>query len=366
MAVNLDNIKTTFSFKRILIPILIGIAFSVYSLYASKFNLSILKSIEFSIPYLILAFVMMMIRDLAYILRIRILTEKKLSWKDSFQVIMLWEFSSSVTPTMVGGSAFAIYFLNKEGLNWGKSTGIVMITAMLDELFYIVAVAITLFLIGNSLFDIDPILGFNPMTYFYVGYSIIITLTLLIFLAVLINPHFTKKLILKVYSITILKKWSPSAERFGNELIATSEELKGKSAKYWIYAFLLTALSWTARYLVLNCLVLALNPDLGFNLIQQVKIYAEQLIMWVIMLVSPTPGASGIAELSFSAFFKDYFPENSHAAVAVLWRAISYYPYLIIGLIVLPLWVAKGEKRRSKTKNSNHLNENSNENEIKR
>lgn len=350
MSVTHENIRNTFSFKRIIIPILIGVAFSAYSLIASDFDLSILKTIHISIPYLIIAVMMMMIRDLAYIMRIRILTEKKLNWKDAFQVIMLWEFASAVTPTMVGGSAFAIYFLNKEGSNWGKSTGIVMITAMLDELFYIMAVAITLLLVGNSLFQMDPILGFNPMTYFYVGYAIIIAVTLTILLSILINPNLTKKLILKIYTIKLLKKWKGSAERFGNELIATSEELKGKSFKYWLYSFLLTTFSWTARYLVLNCLILALNPDLGIHLMQQIQVYAEQLMMWVIMLVSPTPGASGIAELSFSAFFKDYFPLNSHAAVAVLWRSISYYPYLIIGLIVLPVWVAKVERKRNKNK----------------
>jgi uncharacterized protein (TIRG00374 family) len=58
-------------------------------------------------------------------------------------------------------------------------------------------------------------------------------------------------------------------------------------------------------------------------------------------MISPTPGASGIAELCVAAFFKTDFPANTHAAVAVLWRAISYYPYLAIGLIVLPVWLRK-------------------------
>jgi len=344
MNITQDKLKATFSFKRILFPILIGVAFSIYSLIQSDFNFEAIFSVKWNISYLLLAVFMMILRDLAYIIRLRILTANQMSWKNGFQVVMLWEFASAVSPSMVGGSAFAIYFMNREGYNWGKSTGIVMITAMLDELFYIVAVAFSLLILGNSLFDFGKIFGFDPKGYFLVGYFVIIFLTSIIFLGVFISPTGAKKLFSTIFSINFLKKWRPNVERIGDELIATSEELKGKNIWYWLKAFLATAFSWTARFFVLNFLILALNPDLGFDLLDQLKIYAQQLVMWVIMLISPTPGASGIAEVSFSVFFGDYFPPNAHAAVAVLWRTISYYPYLILGLVVLPVWIAKTEQ----------------------
>ncbi len=344
MEITQDKLKSTFSFKRILIPIIIGVSFSAFSLIQSDFNFQAIFSVQWSITYLLLAVFMMILRDLAYIIRLRILTGNTMSWRNGFQVVMLWEFASAVTPSMVGGSAFAIYFMNREGYNWGKSTGIVMITAMLDELFYIVAVAFSLLILGNSLFDFGNIFGFDPKGYFYLGYSVIIFLTSIIFLGVFISPQGAKNLFSRIFSIKILKKWKSNVERIGDELIATSNELKGKSIWYWLKAFLATTFSWTARFFVLNFLILALNPDLGFEILEQLKIYAQQLVMWVIMLISPTPGASGIAEVSFSLFFGDYFPENAHAAVAVLWRSISYYPYLIIGLLVLPIWIARTEK----------------------
>ena len=49
---------------------------------------------------------------------------------------MLWEFSSAVTPGIVGGTGVALYILNKEGLSVGKSTSTVMLTALFDQLFY--------------------------------------------------------------------------------------------------------------------------------------------------------------------------------------------------------------------------------------
>ncbi|MFN8863353.1 MAG: lysylphosphatidylglycerol synthase domain-containing protein, partial [Flavobacteriales bacterium] len=99
---------------------------------------------------LIGALVMVVLRDLGYIYRIRTLTDKQLSWKQSFEVIMLWEFASAMTPSVVGGSGIAMFILNREGINMGKSTAITFVTAMLDELFYIILVPVVLVVIGTS------------------------------------------------------------------------------------------------------------------------------------------------------------------------------------------------------------------------
>ena len=64
--------------------------------------------------------------------------------------------------------------------------------------------------------------------------------------------------------------------------------------------------------------------------------------MWVILLISPTPGASGIAEVAFAGFFRDLLPAAGFiAAVAILWRLLTYYLYLFIGVITLPRWLRK-------------------------
>lgn len=340
-----QNIKSVFSFKRVIIPIGIGIAFSAYSLYASKFDLSVLKGVEISLKYILLALVCMVMRDLMYIIRIRILTERQLSWNDSWHVVMLWEFASSVTPAVVGGSAFAIYFLYQERLSVGRSTAIILTTVMLDEIFYILAVALLLFIVGTNLVPFGGSLPFNPMLFFFIGYVFIILMTICITLGIFVAPKGIKRLLLNLFALSFLKKWQPKIEKIGNDLIIASVELKGKPLGYWAKAFTATALTWTARFMVLNFIILAFNPELGFKMMQQMLFFAKQLVMWVILLISPTPGASGIAEISFSAFFMNDFPEYTHAAVAVLWRAISYYPYLALGLIILPIWLRKLQKR---------------------
>ncbi|MCB0410779.1 MAG: flippase-like domain-containing protein, partial [Flavobacteriales bacterium] len=70
-------------------------------------------------------------------------------------------------------------------------------------------------------------------------------------------------------------------------------------------------------------------------------IYGRQLVMWVIMLISPTPGGAGIAEFAFNGFLKEFIPIGLAGLLVVLWRLISYYPYLLIGSFVLPKWMKR-------------------------
>lgn len=335
-----------FSPRRIAIPIIIGLSVAAYML-VSGFDEEAFSQVRYSHRmgfFLFLAVCMMLIRDLAYMYRIRILTDKQLTWKKSFDVIMLWEFASAITPSVVGGSGVALFIVNKEGINLGKSTAVVMVTAFLDELFYIVMVPMVLLLIGTGqLFPVDlqkEIAGitFGTKGIFVAGYIFILCLTITIIYAVFINPVRFKKMLFSIFKLRVLKKRRLAAVRMANDLIITSEQLKGKSYSFWLKAFGSTLFSWTARFLVVNCILLAFAPA---DFTEHLLIYARQLVMWVIMLISPTPGSSGVAEFAFSGFLRDFTPAGLSDALAVLWRLISYYPYLFIGAIVLPRWIRR-------------------------
>ena len=71
-------------------------------------------------------------------------------------------------------------------------------------------------------------------------------------------------------------------------------------------------------------------------------ILGRQLVMWLVMLVTPTPGGSGMAEYLFGQLLSDFIANGSLAlSLAFVWRLISYYPYLLIGSIVLPRWMGR-------------------------
>jgi uncharacterized protein (TIRG00374 family) len=71
-------------------------------------------------------------------------------------------------------------------------------------------------------------------------------------------------------------------------------------------------------------------------------LYARQVVMGILMIGSPTPGGTGVAEVVFSNFLGEFIDNAAlTASLAFLWRLISYYPYLFVGAIVLPKWVKR-------------------------
>ncbi len=345
-----------FSPSRIALTIIIGLGVATW-LVVRNFEIEHFQNIKWtwnSTLMLFVALLMMAIRDLAYMYRIRVLTDQQLSWRHSFDTIMLWEFASAITPSVVGGSGVAVFILNREGIKMGKSTAVVMTTALLDELFYILTVPMIFLLVGyQNLFPVElqkTIFGITLGTkgIFLVGYLFIVLLTSIISYAVFIKPRGFKWVLLQIFRIPILRKWRAAAGSTGDDIIVTSKELRNKPFLFWLKAFGATLFSWTARYWVVNFIILAF-VSLGWH--DHLMVYARQLVMWVIMLISPTPGSAGVAEIAFSGFLKDFIPLGLAGALALLWRLFSYYPYLFIGAIILPRWIKRTYSSNVKDEN---------------
>lgn len=339
----MDKIVNSLKPSRIIWPILIGIGVSAYLMFRS-FNAETFSFLTYSwhtLFYIIIALIMMAVRDLAYMYRLIILTDGALNWRQSFNVIMLWEFSSAISPSVVGGTGPAIFFLYKEGLSAGKSTAVVLTAIFLDEIFFVVSVPLVYLAFGTNIFPPDSISIDQIIYAFYGGYIVIFIYTLFLTYALFVNPHLFKSFISWVFLFPILVRWRTRARKSANQLIQTSGTIKRKPVNYWVKSFIATILAWTGRYWVVNFMLMAFFVD-RYSIVDHFLIYGRQLSMWIILLVSPTPGGSGVAEFIFSDFLGDFIPNDSWTTpLAVMWRLISYYPYLFIGVIILPIWLRK-------------------------
>jgi len=253
----------------------------------------------------------------------------------------LWEFASAIAPGILGGGFFvAIFILNREKVNMGKSITAVLYSSFLDGLFLAIMGPLVYFLIGKEqLFShIDPEnLRFGKGLYisFWIVYFIILVYKLIVAYALFINPKTIQWLLLKIFSLPFLHRWKESAAETGEQLLIASKGLQNKNFRYWFFSLGTTFISWTARYTIVNCLVLAINHAPIDNLV----LYGRQVIMGIVILLSPTPGGAGVAEAIFSKYLAEFVPVGLADASALLWRLMSYYPYLLAGAIILPGWL---------------------------
>ncbi|MDE6294872.1 MAG: flippase-like domain-containing protein, partial [Muribaculaceae bacterium] len=74
--------------------------------------------------------------------------------------------------------------------------------------------------------------------------------------------------------------------------------------------------------------------------IHQWLIFAREFVIWVILMVSPTPGGSGLSEWIFSAYYGDIVNVTGMALLlAIVWRILTYYIYLFTGAMIVPGWI---------------------------
>lgn len=329
-----------FSLTKVYIPAIIGVVVIVF-MFAREFDVSTFENVRFtwrSVFFIILAFILIFGRDLGLIMRFRYMTDNSLSWRQAFDMNLLSEFTSAVTPSAVGGSGLIAVFLVKEGISGAKSTTIMITNLFLDELFFVIlAPIIFVFIPQNEVFNSSSVISSTMRVAFWGIYGVLMAWTLFLFVSLFIWPQLISKLLILIFKIPFLRKWRSGIHEFANQLIATSKDISQKSVGFWIVAFLMTCFAWICRFLVVNSLFSA------FTLVENHgMVFARQLLIWVVMMISPTPGGSGLSEYAFKEYYNDIaLGSGPILIITLIWRIVSFYLYLFLGAIFLPRWVNK-------------------------
>jgi hypothetical protein len=326
-----------------IIPAVIGLGV-IYYFYKEDLKSLGVGEVEFSsraVLALAGAVGLLVIRDLAYMTRVKILSMGEFSWRSSLNVVLLWEFASAITPSVIGGSPIAIYLMKREGMTLGRSVSTVLATSLMDEFFYVLVVPLLIIIIGTDAFipgglSATAEMGLRVM--FFTGYGIHCAITILILFVLFIAPSATRNVLLQIFRLPGLKRWGLKVEKVTQEWMLASASFKGATRGMWLKTLGVTFVSWTARFLILNAVLY-----IFFDSVQNLEVFARQLSLWIAMLVSPTPGASGIAEFSLPVFMQGVAVVGG--ATVLVWRLLTYFIYLIIGSLLLPGWLVRTGKK---------------------
>lgn len=330
---------------RIIIPALLGLAGVFYMLWRN-FDPEEFKRIQWTSHvyfWIGMGILTILIRDLSYAFRLRALTNKELSWWKCIEVVIIWEFSSAVSPSALGGSAVAFFILSQEKLSVARTVTIVTYTIVLDALFMLCTLPILFFIFG---FDIlrpgaQSFSDLGQWGYLALGFYIFMIVYSIIFAyGIFWGPQQMKRLLGWATNNRLLRRFHQGAIKLGEDLVTASKGLKEQGWRVHLQAVVGTLLAWIFRFLLISCLVIAFTPKLPLTLSFQSELYARLQTMFFVVMFSPTPGGAGIIELAFNGFLTDYVQSNTHATViSTIWRLMSYYLYLAAGALVVPNWI---------------------------
>lgn len=265
--------------------------------------------------------------------KIRYLSEKTLDWWASFRVMLCWDFTSSITPSTIGGAPMATYALTKEKFTLGQSTAIILYSVLLDQLWF--ALAVPILVITGFFFEVVPnnigMVGHATMILLYIG---LLSYAGLMAYGVLKNPDAIKKVVNFVFKLPFLRRWKHKVGAETDNLVEYSHELRKKPKSFLLKAFFLSTMSWLARVALPTIVVLSLLPaDVILSVLRS-------LAMNLAFLIMPTPGGSGGVEGLFAIFQGPLMERKAFIGLAVFaWRVISYYISIGLGMMATTWYI---------------------------
>ena len=338
-----DKALKTLNIRSVWLPVFFGITIVIVlvltdkRINAASFQLiNDISPIAFALSFFVLA-----AKDGVNVLRLKFISRKSLAWTSVFRIILLWEFAIAVTPPVVGATAVLVFIMFKEGLSLGRALAYTLLLATFDNLFFLTASPLALWFSEGAVLPesqatvelLDRGLG----SLFWLSYGLIALYTTFMLSAVLLFPKTIRRLTGSLMSLSWLKRWKHVVMKQADDLVLVSQVLKGKKMSFWLGLLGITYGVWILKFGVLNVLVSGFaNLTPGDHTI----VLGRHLIMWIVMLVSPAPGNAGTAEFIFPAFYADYLGEYTFIC-SLLWRLLSFYPYLLFGALLLPGWLRR-------------------------
>lgn len=284
-------------------------------------------------PGLAIAFSVALLRIGLSAAKIRYLADRTLSWMASFRIVLFWDFASAITPSTIGGAPVATYVMTKEGISLGKSGAIMLYSMLLDQLLYVALIPILI--VAGMYYEIIPVgagaFGTGALLF---GFAILMAYSLLLAYGILRNPNALRVVFDYVTRLPGLKRVRLTVMNELDRLVGFSIELNQKPPSFVLNAFLISTLSWVAKFAVPTIVVLSFLPaDWLLSFVRSIGMTLAGFFM-------PTPGGSGGVEGLFALFQGPLFDRPQFIGIAIfVWRMFTFYVSIGLGMLVLTWYV---------------------------
>ena len=248
----------------------------------------------------------------------------------SLGVVMATEFAICATPGGSGGPLTLMTVLSRNGVGPAKSSAVFATDQLSDLLFFLCALlGILLYALFHELSQkLEWMLSLSAILMLG-GLCLGIGFARYHRQIIKLNGGLLKRF---NTTATTRRHWARKLLHFRNAFVDTLKMPRQKLAQ----VFVLTCLHWGLRYSVLYLALRGLGVDIQWAwsfLIQMLSLSAGQL--------SLLPGGAGAAELTSAALLAPIVGKSTAAAAILIWRAVTYYFYLIAGGPVFLLLVGR-------------------------
>lgn len=268
----------------------------------------------------------------------------KLAWSTLIQ----GKYYDNITPSATGGQPFQVYHMSKHGIEPGRATAIAIMCFFLTQIAFTVSCFVLISIYGMNLVPEGIVITA------YIG-AVLAVITPVLLITASFIPKTAKKLldlcVTLLVKIKIIKNREKAIEKVHDYIdeyshsMALMKNMKGTLLVNLILSVISTLASASIPYFVILCCG------------QHIP-YFEVLTMcqmtYAAVSFIPTPGGSGAAEASFYIVF-GVLGGGFLFMGMLLWRFISFYSILFIGLgVIISSYTRNGKNKRTVTQDGSN------------
>lgn len=253
-------------------------------------------------------------------------------------------FMGGVTPSQTGGAATQIYVLYAEGMSVLDATVACFLGGFLGTVIVLLVCAISF-----SLFASPDFLGSNLRVISGASLALFALILVVVLFSILSPTQFKRA----VHGLLRLLPWvrrkldnRHAVERVFETVdryheLMTRFMVRGKTL--FAFGLVLSAIIYTNKFVIAWVVLRGLGADVDLP-----HVLYMQLVLLLIFYFSPSPGASGFAEITTIAVMGTVIPKGSEAAFVLLWRFFTLVLNMMIGAGVLVSYLSgkRGTRRR--------------------
>ena len=252
-------------------------------------------------------------------------------------------WAAYLTPFQSGSAPMSMWVMKRAGVPVPVALSSIFVTFIATVGFFAIAGPLAVvFGAGKSLSQHGLVLGITLYDLFKTSLTIFGLIGLLM-LSAIFFPGFVKKVIQRV-ALRIARR-SPSAAARMEKLSAGVDRAHECMVAFGSPKGLLTLLA----AIVISAPSHANKLLAGYVTLRVLGIPADftdilllQTLISFLLYFAPTPGGSGLAELTSAAVMSIYVPRELTPSYTLIWRFINSYATVIVGSLIFWYWLRSG------------------------
>lgn len=269
-------------------------------------------------------------------------TNPDFTFRNAYRIPLIQHLFNAITPFSTGGQPAQIVALGTSGVDYGVAASVSLMKFVVYQVWVVINFVICLFFGFHWVSD-----NFSKLSYLIILGFVVHFVVVFCLLMVMFSHKLTERIVEATFRFLNKFKLTRKLEKFHvpfvkkmNNFYEQSHAMKDEPI-LMIKTSLLTILQLVVYYAVPYFILLALHTE-NVNVFKVIVFHA-----FIIMIISlfPIPGGTGGAEYSFSLLFGTFVMVPGKLVLAIfLWRIVTYYLGIVLGLIAMTIQPEKIQK----------------------